>query len=438
MNDEKAQRWISTGIRHHKAGELDEAERLYRRVLRRDAGHPDALHYLGVLAYQRGDAAAGIESITRALRRQPNYPDAQNNLGRILSETGRHDEAIEAFRAALRQRPDAADARYNLGVCLRKTGSAEEAIAELEKAIEDGFVSASAYYQLGLAYSDAGQAEPTCDALTKALELDPTLTRAYERLGVVLYALGRIDDAAEVYSRWLEVDPSSVKARHLRSACAGVEVPDRAADEYITEVFDTFASTFDERLAQLDYRAPTLVADAVDALRLAPRAADVLDAGCGTGLCGPPIARYAKRLIGVDLSAAMIAKAEALGVYDALEVAELGEFMAARPASFDLIVSADTLVYFGRLDEVLQTAARCLRPAGYLVFTVERLPEGTAPFVLNPHGRYAHSRGYIEATIARAGLTLHRLDDVVLRHENKQPVAGLLVLAARGAVGSQS
>ena len=431
MNDEKAQRWISTGIRHHKAGELDEAERLYRRVLRRDAGHPDALHYLGVLAYQRGDAAAGIESITRALRRQPNYPDAQNNLGRILSETGRHDEAIEAFRAALRQRPDAADARYNLGVCLRKTGSAEEAIAELEKAIEDGFVSASAYYQLGLAYSDAGQAEPTCDALTKALELDPTLTRAYERLGVVLYALGRIDDAAEVYSRWLEVDPSSVKARHLRSACAGVEVPDRAADEYITEVFDAFAGTFDEKLARLDYRAPALVAEAVDALGLPAREADVLDAGCGTGLCGPLIARHARRLVGVDLSSGMVAKAEELGVYDELEVGELVALMAARPEQFDLIVSADTLVYFGRLDEVMTAAARSLRAGGALVFTVEALPEGSAPFVLQPHGRYAHSRGYVEAEIAAAGLSLLRLEAVVLRHENQRPVEGLLAVARR-------
>jgi predicted TPR repeat methyltransferase len=431
MRDDDARRWIAAGIRHHQAGELDEAERLYKRVLRWDATHPDALHFLGVLAYQRGDAAAGVESIRSALRSQPEYPDAYNNLGRILSETGRHDEAIDAFRAALQQNPELVDARYNLGVCLRKQGAAEEAAAEIEQAIGRGFSSAQAYYQLGLAYCDAGQAEPTCAALQKALELDPQLTRAYERLGVVLYALGRIDDAADVYARWLEIEPASAKARHLKSACAGVDVPERAADEYITEVFDAFASTFDEKLARLDYRAPALIAEAVDALDLPAGEADVLDAGCGTGLCGPLIARYARRLVGVDLSSGMVAKAEELGVYDELEVGELVALMAARPGQFDLIVSADTLVYFGRLDAAMTAAARALRSGGALVFTVEALSEGAAPFVLKPHGRYAHSRGYVEAQIRDSGLTLLRIEPVVLRHENRRPVDGLLAVARR-------
>src|SRR5690606_24369356 len=191
-----------------------------------------------------------------------------------------------------------------------------------------------------------------------------------------------------------EIEPASAKARHLKSACAGVDVPERAADEYITEVFDAFASTFDEKLARLDYRAPALIAEAVDALDLPAGEADVLDAGCGTGLCGPLIARYARLLVGVDLSRGMLAKAEELGVYDELEVAELVEFMTARPERFDLIVSADTLVYFGPLGDPLSAAARCLRPGGTVVFTVEALADGAAPFVLNPHGRYAHARSY--------------------------------------------
>src|SRR5690606_19546826 len=136
-------------------------------------------------------------------------------------------------------------------------------------------------------------------------------------------SLGRIEEAGQVYSRWLAVEPTSVKARHMRSACEGVDVPDRAADAYITEIFDAFASTFDEKLAKLDYRAPALVAEAVDSLGLPPDGADVLDAGCGTGLCGPLIAPHAKTLVGVDLSGGMIAEAEELGVYDELAVGEL-------------------------------------------------------------------------------------------------------------------
>ncbi len=127
----------------------------------------------------------------------------------------------------------------------------------------------------------------------------------------------------------------------------------------------------------------------------------------------------------------MIAKAEELAVYDELEVAELVEFMLSRPASFDLIVSADTLVYFGRLEDALSAAAGSLRGGGALVFTVESLPDDSAPFVLQPHGRYGHARGYVESAITRTRLELRRLDPVVLRLENRRPVEGLLAVARR-------
>jgi len=431
MDDDKLRRWVATGIGHHQAGRLDEAERLYRRVLRRDATNPDALNFLGVLTFQRGDAETAIELLRGALKAQSPFPEAQNNLGRILAEVGRDAEAVDAFRAALRDRPELQEARFNLGVCLRKVGDAAGAIEELEAAIAAGGASAKACYQLALACWDAERADETCDALRKALELDPKLTRAYERLGVVLYALGRLDEAAEVYSRWLEVEPENVKARHLQSACSGMDVPERASDGYVAEIFDAFADSFDEKLAKLDYRAPALIAEAVAALGAPTAGADVLDAGCGTGLCGPLLRPYARTMVGVDLSGGMIEKAKALGVYDELVVDELGRFMAARPERFDLIVSADTLVYFGKLDAVLAIAARALRAGGALAFTIEALAGGNEPFVLQPHGRYAHSRAYVESSIAAAALVVRRLEPAVLRMENRAPVDGLLVLAER-------
>ena len=79
---------------------------------------------------------------------------------------------------------------------------------------------------------------------------------------------------------------------------------------------------------------------------------DVLDAGCGTGLCGPLVAPYARRLTGVDLSAGMLAQAKEKNVYDALMKGELTEYLRDSREAFDLIVSADTLVYFGGLEDV--------------------------------------------------------------------------------------
>src|SRR5690606_33739696 len=127
-----------------------------------------------------------------------------------------------------------------------------------------------------------------------------------------------------------------------------------------------FSSSFDDQLRALEYRAPELLAAAVLGELPAGARLDVLDAGCGTGLCGPLLRSAAARLAGVDLSGGMVGKARERGIYDDLHVQELTAFMAASPASFDVIVSADTLVYFGALEAVAQAARQCLRGGGLL------------------------------------------------------------------------
>ncbi len=147
---------------------------------------------------------------------------------------------------------------------------------------------------------------------------------------------------------------------------------------------------------------------------------------------GPLLRRFARTLTGVDLSSGMLAKAHERGVYDELAVEELVSFMRARPETYDLIVSADTLVYFGDLDSVISAAPVSLRAGGWFVFTLETLSRDTDDFVLNPHGRYSHRCEYVASTLKQNDQTISHLEPVVLRLENKQPVSGFLVIAQRG------
>ena len=162
---------------------------------------------------------------------------------------------------------------------------------------------------------------------------------------------------------------------------------------------------------------------------------DVLDAGCGTGLCGPLVAPYARRLTGVDLSAGMLAQAREKHVYDELVQAELTEYLRHCLDAFDIIVSADTLAYFGVLDEVVAAAASALRVGGLLVFTLERLAdESGADFRLELHGRYTHTRRYVERLLIGAGLS-PEIAFAELRMESAVPVAGLVIRARKAAAG---
>ena len=119
------------------------------------------------------------------------------------------------------------------------------------------------------------------------------------------------------------------------AACSGRDVPARASDAFIERTFDSFAGSFDSKLAKLLYRAPALVAgmlaDSDVEASKRPDKLDVLDAGCGTGLCGPLIAPYARRLVGVDLSGRMLAQARAQNVYDELVQRELTAYLRDFP-----------------------------------------------------------------------------------------------------------
>ena len=119
-------------------------------------------------------------------------------------------------------------------------------------------------------------------------------------------------------------------------------------------------------------------------------------------------------------------------LYDALVKAELTEFLGNNPEAFDLLVSADTLVYFGDLEVVVDRAARSLRPSGLLVFTLERTVDQPAgmTFRLELHGRYSHGRDYVERVLAAAGLQTD-IAEAELRMESWAPVPGLVIRAAK-------
>jgi predicted TPR repeat methyltransferase len=127
----------------------------------------------------------------------------------------------------------------------------------------------------------------------------------------------------------------------------------------------------------------------------------------------------------------MLAKAKEKGIYDELLKEELTHYLRKHHYSFDVIVSADTLVYFGPLDEVALAARRALRQGGVLIFTVEELSgDPTLDFRLETHGRYSHSQHYVERVLRHQRFDVD-ISHAQLRTESLQPVAGLVVRATK-------
>jgi predicted TPR repeat methyltransferase len=241
--------------------------------------------------------------------------------------------------------------------------------------------------------------------------------------------LNRTGDAIAVYRQWMEREPDNPTPVHLHAACSRENVPEKCSPAYVEATFDAFADHFDERLHALSYRGPEWIAQLLT--RHVPTGGGVLDACCGTGLCGPILRPFAATLTGIDLSQGMLDRAAARNVYDTLEKVEFHAYLRDRSGCFDLLCCADSLIYFGDLRALFAAIAASLRPGGLFLFTIETA-DGEAGHRLAPSGRYLHGEGYVREALAGSGLETLELFGAPLRTEGGHPVPGLAVAARRG------
>lgn len=263
--------------------------------------------------------------------------------------------------------------------------------------------------------------------LRQVIAAQPCSSIAHELLGKLLYRQSRNSEAAQAYRAWLEAAPNDPIASHLVAATSGGSAPARASDGFVAALFERAAPDFDTTLATLGYCVPQrLFETAMAVLDPGVVGIDILDLGCGTGLCGEWFRPLARRLVGVDLSAGMLANARRRGCFDELHCAELTGYLQRCPERFDLITAADVFCYFGDLTAVFAAAARLLHPGGCIIFSVEHLAD-SPPMQLLEHGRYAHCAAYLHESLAQSGLLPVRTAETLLRYERGAPVPGLII-----------
>ena len=239
---------LAMAVQHQQAGRLQAAEQIYRQILRADPNQADALHLLGVLAYQmgkheiaaeyigraigfNGNAAAfhnnlgeayramhrlpeAIACYRRALDLQPDFAEAHNNLGNALSDQGKLDDAVARYRRALELKPDYAEAHNNLGLAFKGQGKLEEAVACYRRAMDLKPDYAAAHSHLGNALTDQGMLDEAVACCRRALELKPDYAEAHNHLGNAFRDQGKLDEAVVCYCRALELRPDYAEAHN--------------------------------------------------------------------------------------------------------------------------------------------------------------------------------------------------------------------------------
>ncbi|WP_295641858.1 tetratricopeptide repeat protein [uncultured Methylibium sp.] len=388
----------------------------------------------GLAQLEAGQCDAAERCFCASLRGVPGRVSTLVNLAAVRLLLGRPEEALDSARQALQGEPDNVDALLHQASALAQLGRAEAARRGFERllAVDDRHVAA--WTRLAETYKTLGRRDDALRAYARALALEADQPEVWSRHGDLLREAGRHDDAAQAFREALARGGDAALNGYYLAAVTGdgrASPPPTAPAAYVRGLFDGYADDFDQHLrGLLGYEAPERLAR-----RLATHAPfqSALDLGCGTGLCGPLLRPMSRRLVGVDLSGAMLAKARVLGVYDELLQADLLEALA-RPAEprHDLVVAADVFIYVGELEPVFAAVRAATTPGAIFAFTAEPPTDPRQGVQLLPSLRYAHSTDYLARLAEAQGFELLALERDVIRREQRREVEGVYVVGRRG------
>jgi predicted TPR repeat methyltransferase len=313
-------------------------------------------------------------------------------------------------------------------VQFQKKNWLEEAVACCQEAIRLRPDSPQTFYHQGNLMQALGRADEAAASFMQAARLDPSLETAHYNIAAYYKLKGELENASACYRRVLELQPNNPTARFLLAATSGKDQPGSAPAQYLTELFDDYAERFDDHLVkELGYRGPQSLRAAIPDQPVG-QTLDILDLGCGTGLCGAAFRDLARTLTGIDLSPQMLARAEARGIYNRLIQGSVPDALNHASAAFDLILAGDLLIYIGHLAPLFPAIRKALRPAGRFVFQVEAYEH--PGFALRPSVRFAHSATYVRELAHASGLTEVSMRQEVVRTENHQEIAGYIFVLA--------
>jgi len=303
--------------------------------------------------------------------------------------------------------------------------------------VSSGDLIADRRYNAAIDLASRGDVFAAADILAQTVSATPGFAAAWFALGAIRARLGDRQRAVAAFTEASRADPEDYHGARLQLARLGVgdSIP-AMTESFLRRLFDQYAACYDTALTErLRYRGPTILREAVKSalhgLQRPVRFEALLDLGCGTGLAGGAFRRFTAQLVGVDLSPAMVARAQAKNLYDRLLVGNFASFLTdeiENGAKYDLVLAADVFVYANDLTKIIADIARVLAPAGIFAFTVETY--SGAGVELLPTLRFAYGEPHLREAVAASGLKLLKLEKTAIRTEKAAPVQALVLVAS--------
>ena len=368
ISDQKIKELLKKANDFYNQKDFARAAGIYRKILKADPLYFAALANLAVSYFELKDYKAARPLFEKLCREDANNPWWHNYLSQVCQQTGHLPEALEeAWQAVV---------------------------------LSDG----QKEHQLNLAYT------------------------IYETAD-----MGGRSAVDSVLRQWRRKYPRNAIVRQsYKSFYPDAEFTCSEA-EYVEELFDVFAPDFDAVLADLHYRSPQDIASLLAAFfsKNILQKKQILDLGCGSGLCAQEIAAKLPNgcFTGIDISGGMLREAQKKNIYNRLIKCNIFDCDKILKQRFDIVVAADVLTYFGELKKFFAVVRKMLPQGGVFAFTVSENMVNQKDFFLMPSSRFVHRAEYVEKSLLELGFSILENKHDVLREEGGKKVFGRIFLA---------
>lgn len=444
----------------------------YKKALKINKESDTAMANLAIVYYEKKDIAKSKKYATKAVQENPYNISAISVLGNIYYQQKKYKEALKYYQKAMDIKRDFYSANFNTASIyftlkdyknayfyLKKTmqfhGEVDEVLnlyaslcMELEKYDEARFALLKLcaknphdywnYNMLSQTYQHLKEYDKALEQGWQAVLISKGEESQQINFGYLLYEITTESPQTDVTlyaAKWLEMFAESPMAYHMGNAILNTAKVSNMSSAFVREIFDVFAQDFESVLMDLDYAVPALMAQILEDLdkSVSLKKMRILDAGCGTGLCGKYLKKYAKfkGLDGVDVSEKMLAQAKEKNLYTNLYNQDLIKFLQAKYGFYDFVNAADVFTYFADLNTLFFLLSSVMRKNARILFSVSENCVDDKDFFLHASGRFLHSKKYVEETLKKYGFVVEKLNRERLRDEGGKPVFGWVVMAQK-------
>ena len=419
----------NSALKNLQNGQYEKALEEFSEICHLHDKDAESWFMLGAISGHLGRLDNAIKFCNQATMLKPDYAEAYFNMAQAYLQKNLPSQASEILKTVLRIKPYYTDALRALCKALKAENKKQEAIQYHQQLIRNDNPTAWDYANMGLIYFESKLYKKAIELFIQALTLAPDDADIQALAGNCYRLTGQLEKAANHFKRAIKIKPDMETAKYYLAAVdKNTRTPDISPSSFVKNCYNTISTTYDNThtAKRLGYRVPQQLTDEIKKRIPQGSMLEIIDVGCGTGLCGSQLKDITRNITGVDLSEGMLKLAKEKNVYDNIICADLITTLAGYTNRFDLVISTGVFIHFGDLAPVFKASHQALKPEGLFAFSIHKHTE--EQYFLNPTGHYSHSASYVGQLSKENGFQEKYKKEVIIYNQDGEDVLGFLYI----------